>query len=96
MASTYDASKDPNPVAASRASFGRKGAAIVPSDSTDLTAYAKAIVVTAAGNLVILPVENDDAATITFTGCAVGFIPPFQVRRVFSTGTTASVASILS
>lgn len=93
----YDPSKDPNAGKAnSGASFGRKGAPITPNDNTDLAEYAKAIVVTAFGNLVILPVDNADGTTINFTGAPVGFVPPFQVRRVLATGTTASVASILS
>lgn len=93
----YDPSKDPSAGKInSGASFGRKGAVITPHDSNDLAEYAKAIVVTAFGNLVVLPVENADGTTITFTGAPVGFVPPFQVRRVMATGTTASVASILS
>ena len=91
----YDPSKDINSGVPGSASFGRKGAAIIPHDSNDLAEYAKAIVVTAAGNLVILPVENADGTTVTFTGVSPGFIPPYQVRRVLATGTTASVASVL-
>lgn len=93
----YDSAKEPFPNSTpvpSRSSFGGSGAPIVPSDANDLTTYAKAIVVTAAGNLVILPAKNADGSTITFTGVPVGFIPPFRVRRVMATGTTASVAAI--
>jgi hypothetical protein len=87
---------DPNASAVkSLSSFGRKGAAVVPSDSTDFAVFAKAIVVTAAGNLVIVPADNADNETITFTGVSVGFIPPYQVRRVLATGTTASAATVL-
>jgi len=79
--------------------FGRSGAAITPNDSTDLTDaagnYIKTVVVTVAGNLSIVPYGNADAAPIVFTAVPVGFIPPFFVRRVRSTGTTASVASVL-
>jgi hypothetical protein len=93
---TYDATKDPYSGAAQSRSLGfaRKGAPISPSDTVDLAAYVRAVVVTAAGDLVILPVENADGTTITFTAAPVGFIPPYQVRRVLSTGTTASVASV--
>lgn len=98
----YDKSKDPNRAASNRTAELRvhrtsrhaKGKAITPNDTTDLTAYAAGIVVTAAGNLKVLPSQNADADTITFTGVTVGFVPPFQVRRVFATGTTASVASL--
>jgi hypothetical protein len=75
-------------------SFGNSGRAITPHDDNDLDPYAVAVVVTAAGNLVILPEQNDDGDTITFTDVPVGFIPPFRVRRVLDTGTTASVAAV--
>lgn len=95
MTNSYDATKDPFPHAYSGpAGFGRRGRAVTPSDSTDLDPYARAIVVSEAGDLVILPTENDDADTITFTDCPVGFTPPYQVRRVLATGTTASVATV--
>lgn len=93
----YDQLKEPSSFrnnAPTVSTFGGSGAPIAPSDSTDLTTYAKAIVVTAAGNLVILPAKNADGSTVTFTGVPVGFIPPFRVRRVMATGTTASVAAI--
>ena len=93
---SYDASKDPwsNAPTDNPDILGGSGVAITPSDTVDLTVYAKAIVVTEAGNLVILPVKNADGTTITFTGVSVGFIPPYRVRRVFATGTTASVATV--
>ncbi len=98
----YDKSKDPNRTASNRAADARlerasrfaKGKAITPHDTNDLTVYAAGVVVTAAGNLKVLPSQNADADTVTFTAAPVGFIPPFQVRRVFATGTTASVASL--
>jgi hypothetical protein len=103
MASTYDRTKDPNPIrlgtnlrvrAAKVGVRARKGKAITPSDTVDLAKYASGVVCLTTGNLKLLPVENDDADTVTFTGCAVGFVPPFEVRRVFATGTTATVASV--
>jgi hypothetical protein len=99
----YDKTKDPNAFATNQAPRAKaerqaqrfpKGTAITPSDTVDLTSYANGIVVTAAGNLKLLPSQNDDADPITFTSAPVGFVPPFQVRRVFQTGTTASVASL--
>lgn len=95
----YDKTKDPNKgnnytSGRRRGSRATKGKAIVPSDTVDLTSYASGIVVTAAGNLKFIPAGNDDADAITITGAAVGYVPPYQVRRVFATGTTASVASI--
>ncbi len=92
----YDATKDPQSGYDVKGpfSFGTKGRVVTPSDTTDLDPYAKAVVVTAAGNLVILPVKNADGTTLTFTNAPVGFVPPYRVRRVLSTGTTASVATI--
>lgn len=98
MATVYDKNKDPwaGDVLENPEIFGSSGSNVTPSDTVDLTAYAKAVVVTVAGNLVILPSKNvdDGAHTITFTGCPVGFIPPYRVRRVLATGTTASVATV--
>jgi hypothetical protein len=96
---TYDATKDPGAFADANdvEIYGSKSRNIVPSDTVDLTpGYAKAIVVTAAGNLVILPVGNTDnaAGLVTFTAAPVGFIPPYRVRRVNATGTTASVSTV--
>ncbi len=95
----YASANDPNKgnnysASRRRGSRATKGKAITPSDTVDLTSYASGVVVTAAGNIRFLPVGNDDADTITVTAAPVGFVPPFQVRRVFATGTTASVASI--
>ena len=71
-----------------------KGKTVTPSDTVDLAAYAAGVVVVTAGNLKVLPSQNADADAVTFTNAPVGFIPPFQVRRVFATGTTAAVASL--
>lgn len=91
----YDATKDPHASAdPTRETLGTKSNPITPSDSADLNPYPKAIVVTAAGNLVVLPLKNADGATVTFTGVAAGFVPPFRVRRVLSSSTTASVATV--
>lgn len=97
MATTYDASKDAYvSIGITTDSFGDNAAAVSKSDTVDFAAYPKAIVVTAAGDLVVLPLKaaDDGAHLITFTGLSVGFIMPFRVRRVMSTGSTASVASI--
>lgn len=75
-------------------SFGNVGRVITKSDTVDIDPYAKAIVVTATGDLAIIPAGNLDAAPITFTGVPVGFIPPYRVRRVNSTGTTATCATV--
>jgi hypothetical protein len=72
--------------------FGRVGATITPG-ATDLDPVPKGIVCLADGNVTVVPVDNADAATLTFTGCTVGFIPPFRVRRVTAaTGTWATIS----
>lgn len=78
---------------ASLNTFGRKGVAITPSDSTDIPGGpVKAVVATSAGDLSVIPA--DSATAIAFTGVPVGFMPPYIVRRVTATGTTASVATV--
>lgn len=80
---------DDNPV-----SFGNTGSVVSPSDTIDFLSYAKAVVITAAGNIVVVPAGNLDANPITFTAAPVGFVIPYRVRRVNATGTTASAATI--
>ena len=67
----------------------RRAAAITPSDTVDLTAYAKALYVGAAGNVRVLTVGGEDADAVTFANHPVGWLP-VQVRRVLATGTTAT------
>ena len=72
--------------------LGRKGASITPG-ATDLDPIPKAIVCLSAGDVTIVPVDNANATTLTFSGCSVGFIPPYRVRRVTAaTGTWATVS----
>lgn len=85
------ASPEWNRGGANATNFGSKGAAITPSAS-DLDPLPKAVVMTSTGDITIVPDKNANATTITFTGCAVGFIPPFVVRRVTAcSGTCASI-----
>jgi hypothetical protein len=99
MATTYDVTKDAYANFAPTLGVpGSNAAAITPSDTADLAAYPKAIVVTAAGNLVVLPLKapDDGSHLITFTALPVGYLLPFRVRRVMATGPTtlATVAAI--
>ena len=76
--------------------FGNKGRAVSPSVSADLAPAAKGIVVAsiAGGDVLrVLPFGNADDAWLTFTGVAVGFSPPYVVRRVH-TDTTCTVHTI--
>jgi len=97
MTTTYDPTKDPYAgFGQSPRPFGNNAAAVTPSDTADFGAYPKGLVVTVAGNLVVLPLKaaDDGAHLITFTAAPAGFVVPFRVRRVMSTGTTASSAQI--
>lgn len=73
--------------------------AVTPNDSTDLTNHqgqsvAQHIIVSDAGNIVVIPAGNADANTDTYTVSATaadgGFTIPVLVRRVLATGTTAT------
>ncbi len=67
----------------------RRAAAVTPSDAADLTTYAKALYVGAAGNVRVLTVGAEDGDAVTFANHPVGWLP-VQVRRVPATGTTAT------
>lgn len=94
----YDASKDQIRDLPSTISLGteaRTGADAVASDTVDLSPYGKSIVLLSSGTLKLLPVENDDTKPIAFTeALPVGWVSPWRVRRVFSTGTSATFATI--
>ncbi|TPM36630.1 hypothetical protein [Mesorhizobium sp. B2-3-5] len=75
-------------------SLGRSGRLVVPSNTTDLPVLAKALCVGTAGNVSVIPALNADADVIAFVGAPVGFVVPFQVRRVMATGTTATVYTV--
>lgn len=66
----------------------RGAAAVTPNDTTDLPTYARALFIGTAGNISVIPVNNDDAAPVTLK-VAAGVLP-VQVRRVRATGTTAA------
>lgn len=61
--------------------------AITPSDSTDLAQDSRAIYVGGAGNLVVTPAAGGSNVTLAVVA---GSILPIRVRRVLSTGTTAT------
>ena len=73
----------------SAASIARRAVAMTPSDTVDMTTYAKALYVGAAGNASVLTVGGEDTEAVTFANHPVGWLP-VQVRRVLATGTTAT------
>lgn len=68
----------------------RNGAAVTPSDSADLDAYAKAVYVGASGDVTVTLTNMADGTFIKFSNHPVGYMP-VQVKRVWSTGTTATL-----
>lgn len=71
--------------------FGAIGRLVTPG-TTDLPDGVKAVVCLGAGDITIVPADNDNAVTITFTGVPAGYVPPYVVRRV--TAATMAVATV--
>lgn len=61
--------------------------AITPNDSTDLTSFTRAVYIGGAGDLKVDTITND---TVTFSGVPAGTVFPIRVKKVYSTGTTAT------
>lgn len=69
--------------------------AITPSDSADVTTVpSRGIYVGVAGNLRVTLADMADGAYVTLSNVPVG-IHPLQVKRVWSTGTTATTMHAL-
>ena len=64
-------------------------AAVTPSDTRDLPEIS-IIYVGTYGTTGAVKVTTAPGTDVTFTGVPPGFVIPVQVRRVWSTGTTAS------
>lgn len=97
MATVYTQANDPyDGFGFGTDSRGVNALAVTTSDTVDFASYPKAIVVTVAGNLVVLPLKapDDGSHLITFTAAPAGFVLPFRVRRVMATGTNASLAAV--
>ena len=62
-------------------------AAVTPNDSSDLTNTARALYVGGTGNVKVDTAAGD---TVTFSSVPAGAIIPVRVKRVYSTGTTAT------
>jgi len=93
----YDPARDPwRGSAVSPTSLGRNGALVTPSDTNDLTRYARIRVFAPAGlaepQISILPVEGpDDAPLILPLPAGQASVLEFLVRRVRATGTSAGL-----
>jgi hypothetical protein len=65
------------------------GAAVItPNDGTDLPSRTFGIYVGGAGNV---KVDMGDGTTVTFSGVVAGTVLPIQAKRVYATGTSASL-----
>lgn len=69
--------------------LGRTGRAVTPAAS-DLDPFAKSIVMLATGDITIVPLNNDNADTLSFTGLPAGYVIPFNVRRVTACSSTCA------
>lgn len=61
--------------------------AVTPNDSADLPNSARAIQVFGAGTLKVTTIGGQ---THALPSVAAGFLLPWQIKRVWSTGTTAT------
>lgn len=65
-----------------------RAAAVTPSDSTDLTFVTRGLYVGAGGDVSVDMAET--GTSIVFVGVPTGTLLPVRVKRVRSTGTTAT------
>ncbi|MFG1191111.1 spike base protein, RCAP_Rcc01079 family [Xanthobacter flavus] len=96
----YDPARDPmRGLAASLSSPTRLMSRVTPSDSDELSSYAKALWVFVpeeisggVATVRITPVGADDAIRIDLRALpGLQPLPPCQVRRVWATGTSAGI-----
>lgn len=67
-----------------------RGAAVTPSNTANLTATSRGIYVGVSGDVVVTLQGMIDGTSLTFTGLAAGVVHPLKVKRVWTTGTTAT------
>lgn len=73
---------------------GRSARLITPSDTNDIDGGpVKCIIVAKSGTLAFLPAEGDTPVVFT-DDLVAGYWPPYHVRRVLATGTTATVYTV--
>lgn len=66
------------------------GAAVTPSNSTDLPITTRGIYLGATGDVKCELAGAVAGTFVTFTALAGGVIHPIRVRKVYATGTTAT------
>jgi hypothetical protein len=62
--------------------------AVTPSDTDELAKVTRGLYVGVAGDVVAVLIG--DSASVTFKALAAGVVHPLRVRKVLSTGTTAT------
>lgn len=67
--------------------YPEDAAAVTPSDTADLPQFS-VIYVGGAGNVKVTTAQG---SAVTFSGVNAGTVIPVRVRRVWSTGTTATL-----
>lgn len=72
---------------ANLATPGENAFAVTPNDSADMDFVTRAIYVGVAGNVKMTLLGG---TTVTFVGLVAGGLYPLRVKRIWSTGTTAS------
>lgn len=78
-----------NPYATDHLSYAQGAFLITPDDSTDLPRSTRGISFAVPGSIRVTMVDGD-VVTIPSGALAAGVIHPIGVRRVHSTGTTAT------
>lgn len=63
------------------------GEQVTPDDNADLSEVSRGVYIGGAGDVAVI---MKDGQTLTFAATSAGAVYPFRVRRVLSTGTTAT------
>lgn len=71
---------------------GFRFANYAPSDTVDISQTTRAIMVNITGDIEVLTPEGKQ---VTLFGLAIGTMYPFQVKRILSTGTTATNITVI-
>lgn len=69
--------------------------AVVPNDAADLADIPKALWVSGTGTLSVVAAKDASNAGVPLGTVQAGTVIPLRVRRVMSTGTTATVVALL-
>lgn len=65
-----------------------RAVAVTPNDTNDLAYTSRALWIGGGGNVAVI--LADDTNPVTFSGVPAGTLLPLRVKRVRSTGTTAT------